>query len=202
MTLEQGWTDSGTWRADVGLSQSIPYGAGTYPSVSRDASGSERSRVESVAQMRRPYVIILMTWRHPRTYWTLTVPNGASLLISSSQSMYSINMDPKLSCNIVLGHASFQHPNSAQTVNFPYAGHLQIKLLFEKTAFFFTNTWNTIDRCKKFKLITSHVSPRPKTSKKRAAALIANRTRYLTIWVLKYAVGISHHVFKKFYWPL
>ena len=40
----------------------------------------------------------------------LAVQNGASLLISSPQSMYSIDMHPKLSCNIALGHASFHHP--------------------------------------------------------------------------------------------
>jgi hypothetical protein len=44
-------------------------------SASRDASCSETWRLESISQMHQPYVVMLLTWRHTWTTWTLTVPS-------------------------------------------------------------------------------------------------------------------------------
>ena len=95
-------------------------------------------RLDSIPQMHKPYVVILLMWRHTWTTWTLTVPSVVRLSKTPQQWLYRVGKNTKMSRDNVLCQSRWDHTNSMTTLIFGETWHnTEINVIQTKVFFWF-----------------------------------------------------------------
>ena len=111
MTSLKNWTDCWTSQADVSLTQTISYSPRTDWSQPLNASSSYSVSLETVVEVCKSDISVLLTWRNTWTSWVTSVLNVSKLLEASLQSGYSVSVNTETRSNSSLGQTSLQHTN-------------------------------------------------------------------------------------------
>ena len=109
MAWQQKRAHAGSTGANVVFTQTVAHSPGVYTAQPWTGSCSDTSRLEAIAQVRHPDVLVLPLWRHTWTPRPWSVTSTSCGLKTSQKKSNGVSVYTKPESNITLGCTSLNH---------------------------------------------------------------------------------------------